>query len=1167
MLRRAQIFLGSVLLTVSLASAQTSGTIVGNVHDAMGAQVDGASITVTNIERNTSQTVISGEDGNYVVPFLPPGSYRVTVEKQGFQRQASPPTQIDVDQRARLDFALKVGSISESIEVTSAAPLIRSETAELGEVIGQKPIEALPLNGRNFAQLVYLVPGVTTGQQGENLSGQSTYNPRAASDFNALGAQQNSSGWLVDGIMDNEFTFNTVMVQPSVESISEFKVLTGVYSAEYGRGSGIVTTQTRSGTNQFHGEVFEYHRDKDLSARSYFNRPPAIKQNFIRNQFGAALGGPIWKDKAFFFMDYYGETQIQGNTFVDTVPTALERTGNFSELCAGNGGSLNADGLCIDSGGNPSGGQIYDPYSTTLVTVNGQATFARTPLANNVIPQKYLNAVGLTVASIYPLPQTGGLINNYTDSIGTTLNDNGGNIRVDYKVGSKDSMFGRYSYERFTGFSAKGQGGCCIRTPAGLQEKYNLGPYISGGQNTVLLAGGAVLSETHVFSPSWVNQFSIGYAHTNPLTQQSDYGLNGATGLGINGINFNDATSGIPTLTISGVAGAYTAINDGPNFLPIQARQTSYQIEDSVSWTRGSHSIKFGYRLVDDQASPFTGINTRGTLTFGLNLTNNPQTASGGDGLASLEMGLMANGTAAGATRGVLLNPYVLTTWEHAAYVQDDWKVTPRLSLNLGMRWDLITPYTEQKNRLTNFDMASLSLIYADTPGVSDTANVKTQYRNFGPRIGFSYDITGKGKTVVRGGYAISYFPQEPTGTGLLGIQNPWAVTQNSATFTNNYPTSSQLATSEPLLSQPFPVPTPVKPVGTAALIAANPSIIGLAYANQTPSFQSYTLNIEQQFLNDYLLEVAYAGSHSNHLLYCFNPQEVEPGPSSISSNSRVTIPGIASIRSINYCQNTNRGNYNGLNAKLTKRLSGGLSLIASYSYSKSLDYGGATNSGGAVGSTQTITNILGAYGPSGYNVPHRFVGSYVWELPFGRGRKFLGENRIASAIAGGWEFDGIATIQSGLPFTLTNMSSCPNNATNCWPDRIPGVSLKPAHQDYAHWFNAAAFAVPCQVALTATNGCPTGEAAYRFGTEGRGALRGPQTVNFDLSLARTFPIWRQINLMARLDAFNALNHPPMSFPNQTINSSAPANTSEAITSTILGVDPRDLQISAKINF
>src|SRR6202789_3808942 len=516
-----------LLFTASSALAQNSGTIVGNVHDTSGAQIKGATITVTNVEKGTSQTAVSGSDGEYVVPFLPTGTYRVSVENPGFQPQAPPPTPVDVDQHARLDFSLAVGNVSQTVEVTSQASLIRSESAELGEVITQKPIEKLPLNGPNFAQLVYLVPGVTAGQEGENLGGNSTFNPRAGSNFNALGAQEGSSGWLVDGIIDNEYTFNTVMVQPSGESIQEFKVLTGIYSAEYGRRRGLVTTQTRSGTNPFHGDAFEFHRNAVADARSYFNPLNQEKPAYIRIQFGASFGGPIWKNKTFFFMDYYGETQIQGSTFVNTVPTALDRTGNFSDQTF----------------------TIYNPFSTTVNTA-GQTV--RTPFPNNTIPASLINPIGSTIVNLYPLPNVPGTINNYVDSLDSTIVDNGGNVRIDHQFSEKDSLFGRYSYERYTAFAAKGQGGCCIKTPPGLQQKYDLGPYISGGQTTRLLASGLALNETHIFSPTIVNQVIAGYSHDNPLTLPSDYGLNGATALGIEGINISETTSGIPTFTIGG---------------------------------------------------------------------------------------------------------------------------------------------------------------------------------------------------------------------------------------------------------------------------------------------------------------------------------------------------------------------------------------------------------------------------------------------------------------------------------------------------------------------------------------------------------------------------------------------------------------------------------------
>ena len=451
----------AVLCWPVCASAQvTTGTILGTVTDSSGAAIAGAQITITDLNKGTNQQYTSDETGSYNAPYLTPGSYRVLVEKAGFKREASPSTLLDVDQKARLDFSLQVGQLNETVVVEASSPLVRSETAELGEVINQRSIEQLPLNGRNFAQLVYLVPGVTAGQAGENLSGASTFNPRAASDFNALGSQANANAWLVDGIIDNEYTFNTVMVQPSVESVQEFKVLTGTYSAEFGRGAGIVTTSTRSGSNQLHGSLFEFLRNSYLDSRNYFNAKPQKQPPYKRNQFGASLGGPVIKNKTFFFADYYGWREIKGQTFINTVPTAQEHTGNFSDLST----------------------PIYNPFTTR----QSGSTLTRAVFLNNIIPANLINPVGAHVLSLYPLPNLPGLINNRVDTLSRNLNDNGGNVRIDHRFSEKDSFFGRFSYENFQLFDTKGQGGCCIPTPASAAAQFDLGPYVAGGQNTDL---------------------------------------------------------------------------------------------------------------------------------------------------------------------------------------------------------------------------------------------------------------------------------------------------------------------------------------------------------------------------------------------------------------------------------------------------------------------------------------------------------------------------------------------------------------------------------------------------------------------------------------------------------------------------------------------------------
>src|SRR5437016_7349385 len=411
---------------VGLLSANgqvTTGTIVGAVSDSSGAPLPGVKVTITDVQKNESKEYTTDETGSYTAPFLIPGTYRVSAEKSGFKRAASADIILNVDDKARVDLTLSVGDVNEVVEVAAASPLVRVESSELGEVIAERAVRELPLNGRNFAQLVYLVPGVTAGQAGENLSGASTFNPRAASNFNALGSQANTNAWLVDGIDDNEYTFNTVMVQPSVESIGEFKVLTGTFSAEFGRGAGVVSVSTKSGTNTLHGSAFEFHRNSYFDARSYFNATTQPHPPFRRNQFGSSLGGPVifpklynGHNRTFFFADYYGLRELKGLTFVSSVPSAGQPAGDFSDL-------TNASGALIP---------IYNPFSTvvsgTTVTrsrfmCNGNLPVVPSPDGTqtggtpcNIIPALLINAVGTNVASIYPLPNLAGSFNNYVSA-------------------------------------------------------------------------------------------------------------------------------------------------------------------------------------------------------------------------------------------------------------------------------------------------------------------------------------------------------------------------------------------------------------------------------------------------------------------------------------------------------------------------------------------------------------------------------------------------------------------------------------------------------------------------------------------------------------------------------------------------------------------------------
>ena len=1125
-----------LILSLPSAAQVTSGTIMGTATDSTGAPVPGVKITITDIQKNDVREYTTDETGGYNAPFLPPGTYRVAAEKAGFNRVTSASVFLNVDDKARVDITLRIGDVKEVVEVGVSAPLVRQDSSELGDVIGERSVRELPLNGRNFAQLVYLVPGVTPGQAGENLSGASTFNPRGASNFNALGSQANTNAWLVDGVDDNEYTFNTVMVQPSVESIGEFKVLTGTFSAEFGRGAGVVSVSTKSGDNELHGSAFEFLRNNYLDARNYFNLKGQPQPPFRRNQFGASLGGPVVLPKlynghsrTFFFADYYGLRELKGLTFVNSVPTAQERLGDFSGLTSLKGTAI----------------QIYNPFSTRMVGTqvvrdpfNCNGSVPVTPNTDgtqtggtpcNIIPSQLINPVGANVASIYPLPNLSGSFNNYVSAANRVVGDNGGNVRIDHRIGVNDSLFVRYSYEKYSLNAPQGQSQCCLPTPAFAAQRFDLGPFVAGIQNTNLTAQGLAINEAHVFSTSLVNEFIAGYSRTIPFTVQSDFGHNSAASLGIQGINVSAFTTGLPNLNIQD----FTGLSGGPAFLPANPRQTNFQLSDSVSWTLGRHHTKFGLRWVRQQMSPFTNTNTRSSLNFNDNFTNDPTVNTGGNGLATLLLGFSTGGT-----RGFLLQPYYLRNSEYAAFVQDDWKFSNRLTLNLGLRYDVFTPDTEIKNRIANFDYQNLRLIYAGVNGASSTAGKSTQYGDVGPRLGFAYDLAGNGHTVIRGGYGISYFPEQQSASNLLGQNVPFTISQNFSPAIN--PLGTQMSTI-PAINNPFPPITPVMPLTTAALNSANPSVIGHAFNNLTPYMESWNLDVERQLGANSVAEIAYAGSRGIHLMFCYNANEIQPGPA--SQASRRLIQPLGNVNTILECDPRNMSNFHSLQAKLTKRISRGLQLLASYTFGKSLDYGGsAASGGGAVGNPQTVTNLRAGYGPSGFDVKHRFVGSWVYELPFGSGKRWLNGEAV-SRLIGGWQVAGITALSTGRPYSVT-LNQGVNNGAPSWPNRTCNGTL--SNPDPALWFNTQCFVAP---------------PAYTYGNVGRGVLYGPSTVDWDLSLVKNTVIRERLRAQIRLDAFNAFNTPNLGFPNAAIGSPLAGR----ITSTIN--DNRDLQLALRLEF
>lgn len=1075
------------------ATAQTTGTIVGTVRDNTGAVIPGATVTITETSMGTAVKYTTDAAGAYNAPLLIPGTYSVAVQKNGFQQSVHPGVVVQTSSTQRVDVVLQIGSVTQTVSVTTQTQLVDTESADVGQVIASGQPQVLPLNGRDYFQLALLVPAVTPGTPTSALSGQSSNVPRGDSDFNAFGMSDGANSMLVDGIDNQEYTFGAGILEPDLEAVKEFKVETGYFSAQYGRGAGVVMVSTNSGTNDFHGNLFEFVRNSAVDAKLYFTQP-GVSQPFRRNQFGAALGGPVLipklyngRNRTFFFIETAFERQLLADSTVDTVPTAQTRLGNFQGYETANGTPITIY--------DPNTTQLNPAYNPSQPVSASNPQYVRSPFPNNsMVGSGELNQAGLNLASIYPLPNGPGFTNNYTSEVENTYSDNNGSVRIDEQITDRNKLFGRWSYETLALNTPIGGAGVAtaMATPAAVQSKFDLGPYVSGGQVTTLVDAGLAIDDSQVITSSLVNDFLTGYARLNPHTLQSDYGLNPATALGIQGVNLNQATSGLPNLSVTN----YTGINDGADYFPLNNIETVLQWQDTLFWTHKNQNVSVGSRWVLREASPFVQSN-RGSISFATNFTNNPATNSGGDGLATMLLGAPTS-----ASRGVTPYRSYYHLGEYGTFVEDDVKLSRRLTVNLGVRWDVFAPPRSLNNRMANFDTVGLQMIY---PGINgnDHTNIQTRWNNVGPRVGFEWDLFGDAKTVVRGGYGIVYFPAMAaySANGQLGLNVPFIFSQSYTEPTN--PTASQYA-ALPTISQPFTTPVTIQPIGTAALQAAAPTVIGWELSNKTPSAESYTLNIQHQVTPSMLLEVGYGGSQGRQLVSGLNLNEVEPGTG--SNASRRLIQPLSNLTTITDYRQRGRSNWNGLMVKINQRTSHGLAFLFSYTYGKARD---CTD-------PQSITfSCAASYGYSSYNVKHRAVGSAIWDLP-GSNLSFR-SNGVLGGLAGGWQLTGIVTGTTGIPFQPT-LNAGVNNGAPSWPNQVGSCSV--ASRSLHDWFNVSAFVAP---------------PANTYGNMRAYPCPGPGSFSIDSSLVKQTQVRENLALQLRLEAYNLFNHPFFGLPNAVI--------------------------------
>ena len=1099
-----------LLLAASLCYAQVDrGTIAGTVTDPHDALIGGATVVITNTATGQSERLTTNDTGAYVANRLLIGNYSVSAERAGFQKVLQSNVAVDVNKVVRVDLSLPVGTVSQVVEVTAAPPLVESETSSLGTIETQERIVDLPLNGRNFIQLAWLGAGANQGAQNNGPLRGTTDNNRPGIQIAVNGLTSFDNSFLLDGIDNNEKGQGTLAVQPAPDAIQEFRVDESSMKAEFGRGGATVNVVLKSGTNEFHGGAYEFLRNADLDARNFFDpaRPP-----FERNQFGGLVGGPIIHNRTFFFVDYQGTRQLQGVSYISSVPTEQMRNGDFTQL----------------------GTVLYDPYTTNPQTAQRQVLDPANPYA---IPASRINPVGQAVVNLLPLPNMPGLFNNFVYTPEQVDNADQYDIRIDHRISDRDNLFGHSALQdvRFLKPAPLGSaGGCC----------QGFGSNIDGLEQSHA-AGWA-----HIFGPALVNEFHFGFIQWNINTQHVDSGQDRSEALGIPNANRGDIySSGLSLFEIAGFG--YNSTVGDSHYVPEIDTDNTYEFSDTVSWVHGRHSIKFGADNKNWTRNFYQAQAPFGSFAFTGQFTSNLAAGVGGNAIADLLLGIPISSLQDG-----LAQKDYTTYWEPGFYAQDDWKVARNFTLNIGLRYEIFSPVG---GRVGNFDLQEAVVLDSFGPNAVPHAGVKYDMHDFGPRLGFAWTPFGS-RTVIRSAGGVFYAP-EGNIFNDLGENPPTLEFYSSQANPENIPTAANL------LSAGFPAQLPpISPTNPSGQIKTTGPI------RLTPRIYEWNFDIQHQLSRNMVLDVGYVGTRGTRL-WDNEASDLNQAPYPLDSNFGPApnygrpyysiLPNLQSILPIDYPHFDSF--YNGLEVKFEKRFSNGLTFRTAYTWSKDLGTGQGTP-GGAVQDTYDIAADRGYVEP---DFRHRFVASWVYQLPFGRG-KALGRswNRATDLILGGWDLNGIAVARTGEAETA-NVSYDDTNTGSFapWPDRVGnpynfsyGQNIQAAmecpvgQQSLTCFYNPAAFVLPPLA--------PGQTFAREFGNGGNGNLRGPSQVNFDLGVMKDFMLTERQRLTVRAEFFNIGNYPQFQIPNN--NPDVPGG--QSITST-LPDNQREIQFALKWNF
>ena len=1027
------------LTPVEIASQSSMGSILGTITDVSGAVVPQAAVSVINKDTNALRRVLSNDRGDYVLPLLRPGIYSVSARLSGFKAFHAPVIRLHVNERVRVDVVLQPGEITETITLEAQIPLLQRDSSNLGGIIDRQNVIGLPLNGRNFFQLTYLVPGAVPGAQGSQ-------NATQGGAVSVFGMREQSNQFLLDGVDNSSALINQVAVPPPIDSVQEFKVQSGIYAAEFGTHAGAqINFVTKSGSNLLHGSAYSFHRNAALDAKNFFDPPDRDIPKFIRNQYGFSVGGPVARDRTFFFGNYEGLRERKAITRLATVPPSEFLQGDFSSLLPDT--------------------EIINPE-----------TWA--PFPGNIIPPEAMDPIGSAIAGFFPEPNTdqpGG--NLVSQPVGETHIDQFV-IRVDHEIGPRNSIFGRYSLfneDRFNPFDP-------------LIDPTNIPGF---GSFTVNRGQNLGIGWRHSWKPNLMNELRFGYNRLRAGLFQENIGNDISSRLGIQGLSTEPTEVGFPATVVVG----YDSLSE-PFAYPGDRVDATYHVVEALSWAKGSHFFKFGADMRQINEDVISATARRGSFNYRGDFL--------GDPVAELLLGkpwLVA--ASFGNTQADFNN------WSYGIYFQDDFKASNQLTINYGVRYEYYQPPVEVAGRASQPDLTAAEARFTacGSEGIPRGCYFGDK-NNFAPRLGVAWSPLSSGRMVVRSGYGVFY-----DSALHMTVFNLWL----------NPPDDVRVHFFPPSLARPFEGGQ-----GFASFQRFVEQKLPLPYVQQ------WSLSTQYSLQDSLLLEAGYAGTKGTKLLGRYNPNQPRPGGQLVQGVLRELPRPFPAYSNLNSTNGGGASIYHGFWLRAQRRFVDGFSFNASYTFSKAID-DGSSQIGSAASESwpQDSYNRRAERGLSDFDLRHRFVASYLWEVPVGRGKKFLGElPGPLDALIGGWHSSGIVTFHSARPFTAvvgnTDDSKTFNGTPGTGEDR-PNLVGNPHldSPDPSLWINTAAFQRTCDFSQdSSVDTCPGGT----FGNAGRNILRGPGFASVDLALMKQWT-WSESTLQFRAEFFNLLNHPNFDLP------------------------------------